>query len=250
MFPTRNLTFKLLNFHPEFFIVGVVGAETDECFSSSVLSHLHHHFIFSSGQKHKLRLSKETKTVSMSVKQEMNIQVTLLLSPPHLSLLSISSSAPLLPLFSFPSFLLSLSVLYFPTHPLQCLRYLFFSAMLLSSPPSPPLLSFLLFPTSLSLLLSSFRSVSSEVHPLLPSLVLLPLLLLVASPLRLRLLRGRVPTPRRRGADLGAEAGWGRHRGNAGPPGGVQEVLCDGQSVVSRTDESTGDTHNGHHDRP
>lgn len=99
MFPTRNLTFKLLNFHPEFFIVGVVGAETDECFSSSVLSHLHHHFIFSSGQKHKLRLSKETKNGSMSVKQEMNIQVTLLLSPPHLS---ISSSAPLLPLFTFP----------------------------------------------------------------------------------------------------------------------------------------------------
>lgn len=102
MFPTRNLTFKLLNFHPEFFIVGVVGAETDECFSSSVLSHLHHHFIFSSGQKHKLRLSKETKNGSMSVKQEMNIQVTFLLSPPLLSLLSISSSAPFLPLFSFP----------------------------------------------------------------------------------------------------------------------------------------------------
>lgn len=246
MFPTRNLTFKLLNFHPEFFIVGVVGAETDECFSSSVFSHLHHHFIFSSGQKHKLRLSKETKTGSMSVKQEMNIQVTFLLSPP-LYLLLCSSSPP----FHFP---LPFSSPYlsstFPLIHLQCLRYLFFSAMLLSSPPSPPLLSFLLFPTSLSLLLSSFRSVSSEVHPLLPSLVLLPLLLLVASPLRLRLLRGRVPTPRRRGADLGAEAGWGRHRGNAGPPGGVQEVLCDGQSVVSRTDESTGDTHNSHHDRP
>ena len=130
---------------------------------------------------------------------------------------------------------------------LQC----FFTLLYL--PPPPP---FLLFPTSLSpllsspYLLSSFRSVSSEVHSLLPPLVLLPLLLLVASPLRLRLLRGRVPTPRRRGADLGAEAGGRRHRGNAGPPGGVQEVLCDCQSVVSRTDESTGDTHNGHHDRP
>lgn len=140
MFPTRNLTFKLLNFHPEFFIVGVVGAETDECFSSSVLSHLHHHFIFSSGQKHKLRLSKETKNGSMSVKQEMNIQVTLLLSPPHLS---ISSSAPLLPLFSFPSFLLSLSVLYFPTHPppMSPLSFFLCNASFLSSISTPPLIS-------------------------------------------------------------------------------------------------------------
>lgn len=138
MFPTRNLTFKLLNFHPEFFIVGVVGAETDECFSSSVLSHLHHHFIFSSGQKHKLRLSKETKTGSMSVKQEMNIQVTLLLSPP-LYLLLCSSSPPFF--FSFLSPLLICPLLSHSSTPMSPLSFFLCNASFLSSISTPPLIS-------------------------------------------------------------------------------------------------------------
>lgn len=156
------------------------------------------------------------------------------------------------PFFSFPLYPYFILIPFFlSSFPLLLSSHLFlvsfFSPFLF-----PVLLSFplLLCPLLLPSLLVSFRSVSSEVHSLLPSLVLLPLLLLVASIIRLRLLRGRVSPPRRRGADLGAAAGGGRHRGNAGPLGGVQEVLGDGPGVVSRTDESTGDTHNCHHDRP
>ena len=129
------LTFKILNFNCQ------CRWRQKQTSVSPLLSSLTFIITSSSHQdKNTNRLSKETKTGSMSVKQEINIQVTFcsfLLSPPHLSLLSISSSAPLLPLFTLP-FLSPLLICPLLSHSHTSNVSVVFSAMLLYSPLSPP----------------------------------------------------------------------------------------------------------------
>lgn len=89
------------------------------------------------------------------------------------SLISFPPPPPLFIIFFTP--LLFYFSLFVPSFPLLLHLY------------PPPFLSFspLLSPSPLLGSYPSFRSVSSEVHPLLPPLLLLPLLLLVTSPCRL-----------------------------------------------------------------
>lgn len=114
---------------------------------------------------------------------------------PFVTLSSINSFYPLILSFThssllFPSLLISLLI----SSPFMfSSSYFCFPSVLLFSRN---------LPSFTPCFLSSFRSISSEIHPLFPSLVVLHLLLLVASFLWLWFLRDWVSSLWQRGADL------------------------------------------------